>query len=58
MFWWGGGKALGEGAWEGSKGVGERMGARGGTRGWGKGTRGWNLYFNEVLNKTAIVTFD
>ena len=34
-----------------------QKGARGwGQEGWGKGARGWNLYLNEVLNKTGIVT--
>ena len=30
-----------------------------GQRGWGKGGQeGWNLYLNEVFNKTGIVTSD
>ena len=38
---------------------GKGVGARGvGQGGWGKGVRvrgarGWNLYFNEIFNKTA-----
>ena len=28
----------------------------GGKKGGGRGARGWNLYLNEVLNKTGIVT--
>ena len=32
----------------------EGLGKGGGPRGWGKwGQGGWNLYFNEVFNKTA-----
>ena len=35
-------------------GRGNRGGARGiGQEGGVRGTRGWNLYFNEVFNKTA-----
>ena len=53
---------------ERGKGLGARRmeeggwGKGGGARGWGKGVgqgvgaRGWNLYLNEVLNKTGIVT--
>ena len=38
---------------ERGKGVGaRRVGQGGGVR----GARGWNLYLNEVLNKTGIVT--
>ena len=35
-----------------------RVGKGGGQRWWAKGdgVRGWNLYLNEVLNKTGIVT--
>ena len=48
---------LGEGVAERGKGVGaRRVGEGGGVRGWGKGGKGWNLYLNEVLNKTGIVT--
>ena len=36
------------------KGVGaRRVGEGGGVR---MGARGWNLYLNEILNKTGIVT--
>ena len=35
-----------------ARGWGKGGGARGGVR----GARGWNLYLNEVLNKTGIVT--
>ena len=50
----GGSKLLGEGVAERGKGVGAR---RVGQEGWGKGGQGgWNLYLNEVLNKTGIVT--
>ena len=38
---------------ERGKGVGAR---RVGEGGWGKGGRGWNLYLNEVFNKTGIVS--
>ena len=48
-----GGKLLGEGVVERGKGVGAR---RVGQGGWGKGVRGWNLYLDEVLNKTGIIT--
>ena len=45
---------LGEGVVERGKGVGAR---RVGQGGWGNGgARGWNLYLNEVLNKTGIIT--
>ena len=45
---------LGEWVVERSKGVGaRRVGEGGGVRG---GQGGWNLYLNEVLNKTGIVT--
>ena len=27
-----------------------------GQGGWDKGGRGWNLYINEILNKTGIIT--
>ena len=43
---------------ERGKGVGARRVGEGVVeRGWGKGggVRGWNLYLNEVLNKTGIV---
>ena len=34
-----------------------RVGEGVGQGGWGKGGQGgWNLYLNEVLNKTGIVT--
>ena len=36
-------KGVGQGGW--GKGVGQGVGAR-----------GWNLYLNEVLNKTGIVS--
>ena len=53
----GGGKLLGEGVAERGKGVGaSRVEEGGGARGWSKGARGWNLYLNEVFNKTGIVT--
>ena len=70
-FWWGGqivgGRGCGKGQGTGGKkggarGVRQGGGARGvGQGGWGKGggvrgVRGWNLYLNEVLNKTGIVT--
>ena len=46
---------LGEGVVERGKGVWAR---RVGEGGWGKGGQGgWNLYLNEVFNKTGIVTF-
>ena len=42
---------------ERGKGVGQEGWGKGGrVRGWGKGARGWNLYLNEVLNKTGIIT--
>ena len=47
------GKGQGTG---GKKGGGRGVGKGGGGRGWGKGGKGWNLYLNEVLNKTGIVT--
>ena len=41
---------------ERGKGVGtRRVGEGGGVRG-ARGARGWNLYLNEVFNKTGIVT--
>ena len=44
------------GCGKGQGGGGKKVGARG----WGKGDKGgqggWNLYLNEVLNKTGIVT--
>ena len=47
-----GGRGCGKG-----QGVGARRVGEGGlARGWGKGARAWNLYLNEVLNKTGIVT--
>ena len=50
----GGDKLLGEGVAERGKGVvTRRLGEGGGVR-WG--ARGWNLYLNEVLSKTGIVT--
>ena len=45
----------------GGRGCGKGQGG-GGQEGWGKGggvrmgARGWNLYLNEILNKTGIVT--
>ena len=53
----GGANCCGKGLWKGARdwgqeGFGEGGGARGGVR----GARGWNLYLNEVLNKTGIVT--
>ena len=51
---------LGEWVAERGKGVGaRRVGQGGGVRGcskWGQGE--WNLYLNEVLNKTGIVSSD
>ena len=39
---------------KGARGWGKKAGGRGvGQGGWGKEARGWNLYFNEVFNKTA-----
>ena len=57
----GGGKLLREGVVERGKGLGaRRVGEGGWGKGWGKGGKGgqggWNLYLNEVLNKTGIVT--
>ena len=45
---------------ERGKGVGaRRVGQGGGVRGWSKGGQGGrNLYLNEVLNKTGIVSSD
>ena len=51
-FWWGGGQIVW--GWGCRKGQGSG-GKKGGARGEG---RGWNLYLNEVLNKTGIVTSD
>ena len=52
-----GGRGCGKGqGGGGKKGWGRGWGKGGGVRGWGKGARGWNLYLNEVLNKTGIVT--
>ena len=48
---------LREGVVERGKGLGqEGWGKGGGARGGVRGARGWNLYLNEVLNKTGIVT--
>ena len=46
------GRGCGKGQGTGARRVGEG----GWGKGWGKGARGWNLYLNEVLNKTGIVT--
>ena len=55
-FWWGG-KLLREGVVERGKGLGaRRVGEGGGARSGVRGARGWNLYLNEVLNKTGIVS--
>ena len=48
-----GGRGCGKGQGSGGKKGGARgMGQGGGVR----GARGWNVYLNEVLNKTGIVT--
>ena len=53
----GGGKLLGEGVVERGKGWGQEGWGKGDWQGGGvRGERGWNLYLNEVLNKTGIVT--
>ena len=47
----------GRGCRKGQGSGGKKDGARGWGKGWGEGgARGWNLYLNEVLNKTGIVT--
>ena len=51
----GGQSVGGRGCRKGQGGGGKRGGARGGVRG-AKG--GWNLYLNEVLNKTGIISSD
>ena len=50
---------MGGGQIVGGRGCGkgqEGGGKKGVGGGWGKGARGWNLYLNEVLNKTGIIT--
>ena len=50
----GGAKLLGEGVAERGKGWGQEGWGKGdAVRGCGKGGKGWNLYLNEVFNKTA-----
>ena len=51
---------MGKGLWKGGKGGGKRGGAREVVQGvWvRRGKGGWNLYFNEILNKTDIVSSD
>ena len=44
--------------WKEARGWGQEGWGKGGVvRGWGKGEQGgWNLYLNEIFNKTGIVT--
>ena len=49
-----------KGLWKGGKGVGQEGWGKGvGQGGWGKGGQGgWILYYNEVFNKTGIISSD
>ena len=51
-------KLSGKGLWKGTKGMGATGVGQGGLGKGGsvRGARGWNLYFNEVLNKTGIIS--